>query len=341
MTKGLRVVFAAVFAMAALGFLVYKRVTRTANARPAMEALKCEALRGNTASRTLIVLPSRYVADRWFVMPVTTRGDTATFFVDTGGGGVWANKPALERWGFEPRFVGIEEGDSAFGAVRFPRFRAGSAIPAPRCAPSISGFGTRPSPEMQDADGMLGHPWFAERVWVFDYPGRTLSFYDVPPAPHAFSAHTVPMTLLAPPRKNFPRIEIVVAGDTIGTLLDTGATSWITPAAAALMGGDATVRAASFAAARVWDGWHAAHPDWRVIVEAEARMKADMIEVPILTIGGYDVGPIWFARRRDEVYANMMSPQMDRPVYASIGGAAFRSFRMTLDYPNQRVTFER
>ena len=70
-------------------------------------------------------------------------------------------------------------------------------------------------------------------------------------------------------------------------------------------------------------------------------MKADLIEVPVVTIAGYDVGPIWFAKRRDAAYDNMMSPQMDQPVDASIGGVAFRSFRMTMDYPHQRVTFER
>ena len=75
---------------------------------------------------------------------------------------------------------------------------------------------------------------------------------------------------------------------------------------------------------------------------AEANgSKADMIEVPTLSIAGYTVGPVWFAKRRDMVYDGMMKQLMDKPILASIGGAAFRPFKITMDYPNQRVTFEK
>jgi len=70
-------------------------------------------------------------------------------------------------------------------------------------------------------------------------------------------------------------------------------------------------------------------------------MKADLIGVPNVSIAGYDVGTIWFAKRPDGVYDGMMKAIMDKPILASIGGGAFRQFKLTMDYINQRVTFEK
>ena len=294
------------------------------------------------ASPALQTLPTRYVADRWFATPVTQQGDTLVLFLDSGGGGVFAIKPVLERLGLNPKFVAIEEGDSIFTGGTFPTFRADASIPAPLCAANLEGFGTpATTKELEGAVGFLGHPWFAGRVWVLDYPGHTMSTYVATPPARELGAHTIPMTLRDRQKKNFPRIRVVVAGDTISMLLDTGATSDLSADAVRVMGAGPPVRASAFVATRLWNRWRSAHPAWRTIPNGEASMKADLIEVPTVTIAGYDVGPIWFAKRRDAVYDNMMSPQMDQPVDASIGGAAFRTFRMTMDYPHQRVTFER
>ena len=137
-----------------------------------------------------------------------------------------------------------------------------------------------------------------------------------------------------------PRIQVIVDGDTIDMLLDTGATSVLSPEAIAIVEPGPAVRASAFAAAHLWDGWRSKHPDWRVIVGGEANTRADLIGVPHVWIAGYDVGTVWFAKRPDPVYDVMMKAIMDKPVRASIGGAAFRPFKLTLDYVNQRVTFE-
>lgn len=305
-----------------------------------MRAVDSCVIPADTGAARLRVIPTRYSADRWFATPVTRSGDTLVLFLDTGGGGAFMNKPALERLGMEPRFMMVEEGDSLFTGGPFPDFRDDASIPAPICRGQVDGFGTKAMTEMEGADGFLGHPWFAGRVWVHDYPNRQLAFHEGRREPTPFDAHTIPMTVKAP-RFNHPRITVVVDGDSVAMLLDTGATSWVTDSAAVAMGGGPTIRASSFVSTTLWNRWRAAHPEWRVIAGAERRTRADMIEVPVLTVGGFDVGPVWFARRPDRVYTEMMNLMMTGPIEASLGGAAFRTFRMTLDYPNQRVTFER
>lgn len=288
-------------------------------------------------------VPTRYIADRFFAVPVTTQGDTLLLLVDTGGGGAWVIKPVLERLGITPRFVGVQ-GDSVYMGGKFPTFAVGAEIPIPLGAPdtSITGFGNDATKEaMGGAVGILGHTWLAGRVWVFDYPRRHLSFYDVPPIPNPFGPHTIPMTLKEPLVRNDPRIEVRIDGDTIGVLLDTGGTSELSPDAVKATGGGPSMRASAFATARLWDKWHRDHPSWRVVRRGELTTNADLIEVPTVNIGGYDVGPVWFAKRSDRAYDGIMMMMMDQPILAAIGGNALKTFRITLDYPNQRATFER
>ena len=83
---------------------------------------------------------------------------------------------------------------------------------------------------------MVGHNWFAGRVWVLDYPRHQASYFETPPTPRPFGAHTIPMTLKAPLVRDDPRIQVIVAGDTVDMLLDTGATSVLSPEAIAVVG---------------------------------------------------------------------------------------------------------
>ncbi len=289
-------------------------------------------------------IPTRYIGDRFFATPVTTQGDTLLLLIDTGGGGVWVTKPVLERLGIAPKFAGMARGDSAFIGGKFPTFADGASIPIPLGVrdTTITGFGTDSTRKaMGGADGILGHSWLAGRVWVFDYPRRTLAFYKAAPSPRPFGLHTIPMTLKQPMVRNDPRIQVAIDGDTVDVLLDTGGTTDLTPDAMSIMGAGPRLRASSFAAARLWNRWHERHPAWRVIPCGEASTGADLIEVPSMSIGGYTVGPVWFAKRPDSAYDGMMSSLTDKPILAAVGGAALKDFRITLDYPNQRATFKR
>src|ERR1051325_9856109 len=124
-------------------------------------------------------LPTRFVADRFFVAPVTACGDTILLFTDSGGGGPWVIKPALELLGFTPKFEGVEEGDSSFTGGKWPIFRADASIPSPlgETSGDLGAWGTKAMTEMEGAVGMLGQRWFAGRVWIVDYAGKQLSVY--------------------------------------------------------------------------------------------------------------------------------------------------------------------
>jgi hypothetical protein len=287
-------------------------------------------------------IPTRYIANRFFAAPVTPQGDTLLLLIDTGGGGVWMVKPVLERLGFDPKFIGMAN-DSVFSGGPFPRFAIGASLPVPLGLPSeVIGYGNDSLRDAIDADGVLGHTWLAQRVWVFDYPARRVSYYADGRAPaRAPGAHSIPMTLKSPPRRNDPRIQVEIDGDTVDVLLDSGGTSMFSDDAVAVMGGGPRTRAASFAAARLWNTWHTRHPSWRVVRNAELSTHASAIEVPAVRIAGFDVGPVWFVQRSDAAYDDMMSSMTDRPILAAIGGAALKHFRITMDYPAQRATFER
>jgi len=285
--------------------------------------------------------PTRYIADRFFAAPVTQQGDTLLLLMDTGGGNVFVAKRALERMGITPKFVTVAEGDTIWDGGTFPQFKAGASIPPALGTPRGRIFGFGEGLPGLTGGGMVGHNWFAGRVWVLDYPRHQAAYFEMAPAPTPFGPHTIPMTPKTPLTRDDPRIQVIVAGDTVDMLLDTGATSVLSPEAIAIAGAGPAERASAFAAARLWDGWHQKHPEWRVISGGEANMKVDLIGVPNVFIAGYDVGTIWFAKRPDRVYDGMMKALMDKPILASIGGTAFRQFKLTLDYVNQRVTFEK
>jgi len=189
------------------------------------------------AAQAQTVVPTRYVSDRFFAAPVTQQGDTLLLLMDTGGGNVFVPKSALVRMGITPKFVQVAEGDTVWDGGPFPGFKSGASIPPALGTPRarIFGYGNGLPGEMAGA-GMVGHNWFAGRVWVFDYPHHQVSYFENAPPPKAFGSHTIPMTLKKPLTRDDPRIQVIVAGDTVDMLLDTGATSELSSEAVGIVG---------------------------------------------------------------------------------------------------------
>ncbi|MCF7803934.1 MAG: hypothetical protein K9N46_01360 [Candidatus Marinimicrobia bacterium] len=291
-------------------------------------------------------LPADFQANRIYVTPVTQSGDTLRFYTDTGGGVnmVWPSVvKSLELDTMQRQMRGQT------GAVAsLPDFSAEAEIPLP--PKSSSAFGNklgvrRPHQLLKPGGtGFLGAPWFATRIWEFDYPGQSLSIIPEMAWTGRSDKHTVHLGFYTGPDGNktthFPRMTIEVDGDSIDVLFDTGATALAKAGAAEQLGyPNISEIGTCFIIDSIFTGWQEAHPEWEVIENAERQTGMPMIQVPEVGIAGYEVGPVWFTKRPDKSFTGRMSRWMDKPIYGAVGGSAFQYFRIIVDYPNQMAEF--
>lgn len=290
-------------------------------------------------------LPVRYAADRFFVAPITGDGDRLLFYTDTGGGTNMIYRRSVERLGLETTMLTL--GEESYDVVSAPGFAQSAGIPLPADLPPFGdSFLVREAPTFTaDADGFLGRTWFADRVWVFDYPKQSLGLVTVTEPLAAGNPHRVGLGFQADAAGNrtthFPSIPIEVDGAPLDMLFDTGATVELTDTALAeLDDGGPPARGTSFIIQTVFDGWRQRHPGWRVIEGADRLGGMPMIEVPEITIAGHTVGPVWFTMRGDSNFHEYMSQWMDRRVDGALGGSALRYFRVIVDYPEAVAIFD-
>jgi hypothetical protein len=301
-----------------------------------------------------IRLPARVVADRFIATPITTGADTLGLFLDTGGGKnmMWATAARRLKLPIDTLTLPADGGGPAekWGVVPYPAFAPNSSIPGAKQKLFGDRLGVPPTEAGVDPaapDGFLGRSWFADRIWVLDYPGKALSIWPagspaMPAGPHQVALGFLQNVVRRRPT-NFPRIRVLVDGDSIDMLFDTGATMSLTPAAVAALADSApSRRATSFIAQSVFDRWRQRHPDWRVIEHADSvgARSLPIIEVPAVSLGGYTAGPSWWALRPDANYEPYRE-WMDQPIHGSIGGSVFHYFKITLDYPHAIATLER
>ena len=292
-----------------------------------------------------ITIPTRFETDRVYVELTTASGARLELYTDTGGGGLVLSRVAVARLGLEvlksndPE-IKAELGPDA-GLATAPTLRAGLP-PLPKIAFVVPAATQVPGwPEQRD--GFLGASWFAGGIWTWDYPGRRL-VRQPNQATVEVGAHVVSLAFKVDPDgsrpTSFARLSIRVNGEQLPMLLDTGAETFLTPAALAEIGdGGIAMRATSMVAAAVFDGWHNRHPGWRYIPDGQAGTHAAMIEVPSVEIAGFATGPAWFTRRSDANFHDFMSSMMDARVEGAVGGNVLRSFEMTVDYPAARAVF--
>lgn len=296
-------------------------------------------------SSTVVELPTRYAAGRFYVTPVTSAGDTVAFYTDTGGGASMIFPSTVDALGLESREL-VFRGDTARLAAP-PVWKSEAAIPAPALLPPAGPWMLVRQPEHSMAgDGFLGRTWFAGRVWLFDYPGESLGRvlgYDASVLP---AEHRVPLGYQTNPAgrrtTHFPRVEVEVDGESLDLLFDTGATVNVgDESLRKLDDGGPAVRASSFIVRSVYERWRERHPGWRVLEGADSNFGEPMIEVPELSVAGHTVGPVWFAVRPDGNFRDDMSRWMDREIDGALGGSALRYFRVLVDYPSATAFFLR
>lgn len=272
--------------------------------------------------------------DNFFVTPRTSAGATLTFYVDSGGGGPFMFSDTASRLGFSGKAADLTFACDAW----IPMNVALSIAPASiREHDPIGG---------NELDGFLGGPWLDGKTWTWDYPGQQLWLRAPGDVPSVAAEHTATLhfqTSNGEHTTGFARIEAAIDGTTYSFLLDTGARTAVTPAAQKAGDFPSAAFAASFISKSIADRWHAAHPAWPYIPDAESDLPlhAAMIQVPAVTVGGYTVGPAWFTVRPDKNFSSFMSQYMDAPVVGALGGSVLKNFRLTVDYHTERAYFER
>ena len=296
-----------------------------------------------------VIIPTQIVENRFYAHPVTKDGIELNFYTDSAGG-LFMFRSVVDRLHLPTAKRKIE--DEELEEVGFPDFQPGKGLPPPLGQDNklfvglenkdlIDHFG-------QGVSGMLGQQWFAGRVWTWDYPGRKLLWRAEGDLPKVATAHRIRLGFATNDHgkrflnTSFGRIQATIADEVLDLLFDTGASTTLTETAMkAINDGHAAQRATSFINKSIFDRWHTEHPDWRVIERAEKGTEAAMIEVPRLSVGGYDVGPVWFTVRPDKNFDQWMSQWTDKKVHGALGGSAFRFFRITVDYPNAIAYFEK
>lgn len=294
----------------------------------------------STENRT--ALPTQFVANRIYVTPVTTTGDTLRLYTDTGGGRYpILTKPAVEQLGLSSADT-IARGRRSIPVVPFPDVQG---IPAPDPARALVFPESRRVQLLDLGNGMLGQGWFAEDIWTFDYQSEQLLHHATRDNLSFDPDHTVQLGFKTDSTGqrtgNHPRVEATVAGTTHSFLLDTGATSVLADSARRTLEWPKRV-GSSFVIASLFEQWQREHPDWKVVEEASVfRRGTPIIRVPEVTVAGHTVGPVWFERRPDPAFKRSMAQSMDEPVDGALGGSLLQYFRMTVDYPKAHAHFER
>ena len=295
------------------------------------------------------VLPTVYEAGHFFAVPETRGGQRLKLLVDTGGGGgsgmYWIGNAVAQR--LHLKSIACTVGDQHLPVAHLPDYQVEFGLPPPGQGPCSAALLVFPQGG-SSYDGQLGAGYLSGRIWTFDYPAHRLTFEGNAWQPDPV-AHRTPLGFPhdagGKATSGFARITIRIDGQPLDMLLDTGATSYPTPAAARISG-TPTVRGegvTSYITTGTLERWHKAHSDWRVVENADDKVAAKplkrIIEVPELEIAGWSVGPVWFTEQPDKTYHDYMAQLMDKPTEGVVGGNVFSHFVMTMDYPHEAAYF--
>jgi hypothetical protein len=285
-----------------------------------------------------VEVPAEFIHGQIWVTP-SFGGEKLRFFTDTGGGWNAIAEPAVERLGL------VSMSSDNVDSVAWPKFDTGGAIPQPSTHFLDGRLAVAPQQKIGSGDGFLGGRWFADGIWMFDYLAKTLHrLDDFHPGDAAF--HRVSLGFQANANgartMHFPSIDVVIDGETLPMLYDSGATATTTESSAAEFGVEpGTEIGTSFIERSVFQRWIEANPDWRTVEEADKKggQLRRMIEVPAITVAGYTVGPVWFAEQPDGAFQSYMAGMMDRPTWGALGGSALKYCVVVLDYPGAAAYF--
>lgn len=283
-------------------------------------------------------LPADFTHNRIHLVANASDGARLTAYVDSGGGADIIH-PALQARLKLATAGEVVNDEGKFAVVDYPSWLEKNGIPAPLDDERLHGrLLVMPPQHGSDYDLFLGAPWLAGRVWLIDYGRHEMIL--APDWKPAAEDHAMPLGFKVDEHGTrpfgMPRMTVTIDGKPLDMLLDTGAMIPLTAdGASAFHVEPGTTVGGGFIMKALFDEWHAKHPDWRVIEHGEAvgRVENAMIEVPRVTVAGFTVGPVWFARRPDSNFAEWMSSMTDKPIVGAFGGSGLQYFRLVLDYP--------
>jgi hypothetical protein len=304
---------------------------------------------------TAQVLPTVYEAGHFYAVPETVDGQKLKLVVDTGGGGgggmYWITAEAAKRLHLKTHACKL--GDDSIPVADLPKYKPGLGLPPPAASLCGKVVMVQDVPKgyawnAHDEGQFSGSYLYSRGIWTFDYPDERLTLQGDSWRPDS-AAHATHLGFQRDSHgqatSGYARITIRVDGKPLDMLLDTGATAHPT-AEGEKTSGTPTVNGlgvTSYVVASVFERWHKAHPDWRVVVNGDAAFGPErpmpLIEVPRVEIAGWSVGPMWFTERPDPAFHDMMSSMMDKQVEGAVGGNVFRHFVMTIDYPHETAWF--
>ncbi len=309
------------------------------------------------------LLPSGFInGQRFYVKIKTKNGDTLIAFCDTGGGLSMMLPQSIGKYSLKSMVkYALVKGIMPVKYIQFGDLVADEHIPPPvhlrrmilrrpfaRVAepylivPPNDGE-TKFFAENMNCDMFFGQDFFMGKSWTIDYTKQEV-WVNTPISALESDLPGVQHVGFKKNRNNessygHPSMYIEVDGEVIDVLFDTGASIVLSEDVRGVFNTQEKTIAGSFIAASVFDKWRADHPDWRYFEKADN--DRDMIEVPVVNIGGYDVGPVLFAKRKDESWSENMIHSMDKIVKGAVGGSALKFFKVTIDYNSELIKFER
>lgn len=170
------------------------------------------------------------------------------------------------------------------------------------------------------ADGMLPGHVLAKYHVVFDYPKGTFTIARA----GALESERDALPMPVHEGSGFPRTEIEVDGESLGFLVDTGAS--FTMVSEALL-----------------KRWGEKHPDWPREKGAAGDAKTlggqtlETMTVPKAKWGAHELADFGVTSQREGTFEKWMSGMMTAPIKGSLAGNVLKRFRVDLDYPNEKL----
>jgi Aspartyl protease len=257
---------------------------------------------------------NRPLIDLEFYRPDGTTRKARTW-VDTGGGTFRLTEKLARELGLE--FGEAEEGHAPLlrePDVYFERMK-------------LDVSGAYPCVQLNSSSLSLGFPaeaFIPGRVLknyhvIFDYQGKTFTLT----ASNSVKAQGMKLSTPISEMMHFPRIELEIAGEPYGFLLDTGA-SYTMLSEAVMKKLGVQQRMGAIGAANM------GLPEEEKLPLARVNAK----------LGDVELGNIGVVARREGVFESRMSDMMSAPIVGALAGNVLRAFRVEIDYANGYTYWE-